>query len=177
MHMTILCRSLALLAVLLGQCGVIAPVLAQVVEPGARVMTSNGLDIETIAERRIVTPSADGAQIEFVPTGQLHIGDEIFYTVRVRNATDNDIDPVLVVKAIPHNTRLVADSVVGPATIVGFSIDGGSSFDAPDALSIATAPGIARRATSDDYTHIRWEMRHPLAAGATALLRFRGIFK
>jgi hypothetical protein len=34
-----------------------------------------------------------------------------------------------------------------------------------------------RKATSDDYTHLRWQLRYPLAAGATALLRFRGVFR
>ena len=30
-----------------------------------------------------------------------------------------------------------------------------------------------RRAAVEDYTHVRWRLRAPLAPGATALLRFR----
>jgi uncharacterized repeat protein (TIGR01451 family) len=139
--------------------------------------TSDGLVVETIAERRVVTSSGEGAQVKFVAADQLHIGDEIFYTVRVRNRSNAPIEDVVVVKAIPRNTEYVADSAVGPAAIVGISIDGGTTFSTPEELEIATLPGVTRPANASDYTHIRWQLQHPLAAGATALLRFRGVFK
>jgi uncharacterized repeat protein (TIGR01451 family) len=139
--------------------------------------TSDGLVVETIAERRVVTPSSEGAQVKFVAADQLHIGDEIFYTVRVRNRSGAPIEDVVVVKAIPRNTEYVADSAVGPAAIIGISVDGGTTFSEPEQLEIVTLPGVARPAIPSDYTHIRWQLQHPLAPGATALLRFRGIFK
>jgi len=139
--------------------------------------TSAGLAIETLAERRVITSSSEGAQVEFVAADQLHIGDEIFYTLRVRNATNAVIDKVVVIKAVPRNTQYVADSAVGPAATIGFSVDGGATFAASDELEVITLPGVARRAIMSDYTHLRWQLRHPLAPGATALLRFRGIFR
>ncbi len=129
------------------------------------------------AERRVVTSSSEGAQVAFVAADQLHIGDEIFYTVRVRNATNVAIDDVVVIRPVPRNTEYVADSAVGPAAKIGFSIDGGATFATRAELEVATMPGVMRRATTGDYTHLRWQLRHPLAAGATALLRFRGVFK
>jgi uncharacterized repeat protein (TIGR01451 family) len=139
--------------------------------------TTAGLAIETIAERRVVTPSSEGAQVKFVAADQLQIGDEIFYTVRVRNVTNTPLDDVIVVKPMPRNTQYVADSAVGPAATIGVSIDGGATFAAPDKLEIVTMPGVTRPALPSDFTHIRWQLQHPLAAGATALLRFRGIFQ
>jgi uncharacterized repeat protein (TIGR01451 family) len=176
MSISKLCRHWTILVVLSTQLFAVASVVAET-NPRPSQSTSPGLQIETVAERRLVTASSEGAQVEFVPAEQLHICDEIFYTVRVRNVSDADIDGAIVIKAMPHNTRYVPDSAFGPAAAIGFSIDGGTTFGTADELNIATLPGVTRRATADDYTHIRWQLRHPLAAGATALLRFRGIFR
>jgi uncharacterized repeat protein (TIGR01451 family) len=135
-----------------------------------------GLLIETIAERRVV-PADEAAPVRFVAADQLHIGDEIFYTIRVRNISNATIEDVVVIKAVPRNTEYVADSAMGPATIIGFSTDGGGIFAGSDELEVTTPSGATRRASPSDYTHLRWQLRHPLAAGATALLRFRSVFK
>jgi uncharacterized repeat protein (TIGR01451 family) len=115
--------------------------------------------------------------VRFVAADQLHIGDEIYYTVRVRNVTNTTIEDVVVIKAMPRNTEYVADSAVGPAAIIGYSTDGGGTFATSDDLEVVTLSGATRRAIPSDYTHLRWQLRHPLAPGATALLRFRGVFK
>jgi uncharacterized repeat protein (TIGR01451 family) len=130
-----------------------------------RVTTSAGLDVETIAERRVVTASADGPQVEFALAQQLRIGDEICYTLRVRNDTLEPIAAPVIVKSIPRNTEYIFDSAVGPAALVSVSADGGSTFVA------------AADAASAELTHLRWQLKHPLAPGATALLRFRGVFR
>jgi uncharacterized repeat protein (TIGR01451 family) len=95
------------------------------------------------------------------------VGDEIHYTLQVRNITAAEIQKAVVIKPMPQNTLYIRDSAVGPAAIVTFSIDGGMTFAAARYLD----------ASPDQYTHIRWELRHPLAAGATGLLRFRTLFK
>jgi uncharacterized repeat protein (TIGR01451 family) len=138
--------------------------------------STSGLAIETLAERRI-TAESDVASAGFVAADRLNIGDEIFYTLRVRNATNATLERVVVIKAVPRNTEYVADSAVGPAAIIGYSVDGGTTFAEADQLEVVTLPGVTRRAVPSDYTHIRWQLRHPLAAGATALLRFRSVFK
>jgi uncharacterized repeat protein (TIGR01451 family) len=134
---------------------------------------ASGLVIETLAERRV---QAGGAS-EYVRANELRIGDEIFYTLRVRNASNNAIQEAVVVKSMPRNTRYVEDSATGPGAVIDFSVDGGATFAANDQLTVRTVGGGTRPATTDDYTDIRWRLRHPLAAGATALLRFRAIFK
>lgn len=136
-------------------------------------MSTPGLEIETIAERRL---SADGIG-RFVAANQLQVGDEIYYTLRVRNVTDAPLDNVVVVRAIPRNTRYVEGSAIGPAATIAVSIDGGASFADPGSIELQVSPGTVRKAISDDYTHLRWHLRYPLAAGATALLRFRGVFR
>ena len=133
----------------------------------------SGLSIETVAERRVQVGSA----IEFMRADQLHAGDEIFYTLRVRNNTNSMLQEPVIVKAVPRNTQYVAETASGPATAVDYSVDGGRTFATPDQLFVRVESGTLRPASVTDYTHIRWRMRHPLAPGATALLRFRAIFR
>jgi uncharacterized repeat protein (TIGR01451 family) len=142
----------------------------------AQDTSTAGLAIETVAERRLEAAS-DTLPAEFVAADQLKIGDEIYYTVRVRNTTSATIEKVVVIKAVPRNTEYLPDTAVGPAAAITFSVDGGATFAAADQLEVTTLPGVTRHAVPGDYTHLRWQLRHPLAVGATALLRFRGVFK
>jgi len=127
--------------------------------------TTSGLHVATFAELRV---DGDGlGSSKFIPVARLRVGDEIFYTLQVRNFTAAEIPTAVIVKSVPQNTSYVAESAVGPAAIITFSTDGGATFVAKRVLDSPT----------DAYTHIRWELRHPLAPGATALLRFRTLFK
>jgi uncharacterized repeat protein (TIGR01451 family) len=130
------------------------------------------LTVETLAERRV---SVNGS-IEYASADQLKMGEEIFYTVRVRNVNNASVVDPVVIKSIPRNTRYVANSATGPASLIDFSVDGGVTFAAPEQLFVETLAGVRRPAQLEDYTTIRWRLRHPLAAGATALLRFRATF-
>ena len=144
-------------------------------EPATR--TSSGLAVVTVAERRIVTNAVSGVQIRFVPAERLAVGDEIYFTLRVRNTAAAPIDDAVIVKPIPRNVLYVDDSAVGPAAAVAVSIDGGVTFAAPEDSTVHRIDGTTRQAIATDYTHIRWQLKHPLAPGATALLRFRGVFR
>jgi hypothetical protein len=59
---------------------------------------------------------------------------------------------------------------------VSFSVDGGKTFGPADSLMIEVE-GSTQRAQASQYTHIRWQLRNPLAPGATALARFRATFR
>lgn len=167
-------RSISCIALTLVSFSLSAQQANPSVMSAAQSTTTAGLVVETIAERRLADSSETLAKL--AAADELHIGDEIIYTLRVQNRTDASIDSAVIVKAVPRNTIYVADSAVGPATDIDYSVDGGYRFAAPDDLAMSTTSD-ARPAQSSDYTHIRWQLRHPLAAGATALLRFRGVFR
>jgi hypothetical protein len=71
----------------------------------------------------------------------------------------------------------VAESAVGPATEVTYSVDGGQSFDAPENLMTKDADGQRRLAGAADYTHIRWQMKNGLKGNSVAFVRFRARMK
>jgi uncharacterized repeat protein (TIGR01451 family) len=97
-----------------------------------------------------------------VPAGRLEAGDEVHYTIRVRNPGTEAVTDVQVIKRMPEGVQFIDGSAVGPACDVEYSTDGGQTF--------APEPPAER------FTHLRWSLRRSLPPGATALLRFRATF-
>ena len=115
--------------------------------------------------------------VKLVPADRVVPGDQVIYTVEIRNT---GADPVLapsVAYAIPPHMRYVADSAVGPGAEVSYSIDGGRTFDRPENLKIAGPAGQLRPADAADYTHIRWQLKNGLKGNSVAFARFRAVVK
>ena len=162
------------------------PVNAQAEESAA-----TQLEISLIAEVREdieVTPGRRLARL--IPATALHQGQEVFYTVRVRNPSMAAARDVEVVQRIPENTIYVPNSAAGPGAEIAISADGGQSFGREGQLTIVdqSASALSQAASLDrasltrpaaprDYTNIRWRLRNPLAPGAVALARFRAVFQ
>jgi uncharacterized repeat protein (TIGR01451 family) len=135
-----------------------------------------GLEVVTVVER--LTTDADGAPVapvELPPTAAPEPGESLVYTVRFKNTSGGDVDDVRITKPIPPGVRYVAGSASAPGCEVLFSVDGGRTFGQPKELSVPAADGTRRAAAPEDYTHIRWRLRTPLAAGATEFARFRAV--
>jgi uncharacterized repeat protein (TIGR01451 family) len=115
--------------------------------------------------------------LRYQPATAITQGQTVFYTVRVRNHSPVPVRDAIAVQKIPSNTVYVLGSASGPATEITFSIDGGQTFGSEGQLRITPAVGAARRPLANEYTHIRWRLRNPLAPGATALARFQATFQ
>jgi uncharacterized repeat protein (TIGR01451 family) len=111
--------------------------------------------------------------LRFVAAERIGAGDEVYYTIRVSNPGRAPVREVVVTKRLPYGMLYARGSAVGPAADVQFSVDGGATFAPASQLDVAPPGQARRRAGPADYTHVRWRLRYPLAAGATALLRFR----
>ena len=145
---------------------------------GAQTVVPPSLRIDVVAEQLVVEEVASGRNVRrFEAARQVRPYEEVHYTVRVRNSGDRPVYPVVVTRPVPEITAYVPGSAAGPAATVSFSVDGGASFATSDALLVALEDGSMRAADPREYTHVRWELGHPLAAGATALLRFRVILR
>jgi uncharacterized repeat protein (TIGR01451 family) len=152
-------------------------------------LATDGLEISLVAEVRQEVEVSPGRRIaRLVPAQVLRQGQEIFYTVRIRNAAATPAQNVEVVQRIPQNTHYVPESAAGPGARISVSADGGLTFGEEgqvivtdqSALALMHAPAdksaLTRPATASDYTHLRWRLRNPLAPGAVALARFRAVF-
>jgi uncharacterized repeat protein (TIGR01451 family) len=132
------------------------------------------VETELIAEIRQTLRSPQGVTTHrFVRATVVPQGEVVYYTVKVRNPSGAYARNVVVVQKIPENTAYVAGSASGPAVEVSFSADGGRTF----AAERRTTTDGQKAEPNSQYTHIRWRFRNALAPGATALARFRAIFR
>ena len=135
----------------------------------------------------LVADEATGG-VRLVPGPRPPGARERLYTARFRHGGQSKADGLQVTVAIPPDMRYVADSAVGPGAQVSFSIDGGRNFAPPAELSVPIdnvdandpdrpgAPESAtRRATADDYSHIRWRLAGEFLPGTAGLVSFRAL--
>ena len=130
------------------------------------------ITIETRVELILEVGGTTGTTV-LVPAVHVVAGNLLSYTLQVKNNGPTAVENYSFTSPIPAHMVYLADSAVAPGAVVTFSVDGGTRFDEPDNLRVATAPGAWRGATPADYTHIRWTLRNRLNAGSTALARFR----
>ncbi|WP_331611009.1 hypothetical protein [Povalibacter sp.] len=156
-----------------------------------RATAADEVEVTLVAEVREEVPAPGGRRIvRLVPARTLEQGQEIFYTVRIRNPASVAAKNVEVVQLVPENTHYVSGSATGPGVEVSVSADGGRTFGKEGQLTVVDQSAIAlmeattidpaaltRPARPQDYTHIRWRLRNALAPGAVALARFRAVFR
>ncbi|MEQ1581359.1 MAG: hypothetical protein ABL964_12255 [Steroidobacteraceae bacterium] len=136
------------------------------------------IETETVAAVLGTRTLPDGQRTkEWLPATEIQQGQVVYYTVKIRNPGTTAAHNVLITKAIPANTSYLADSAAAPGATIAFSVDGGVTFAPARELFVRDAGGAQRAAAPANYTHIRWQMRYPLAPGAIAYARFRTVFR
>ena len=146
----------------------VALVLAGLMSPRSVADTERPIEVKATAAVR--------QDHELVPADRVVPGDEVFYTLEIRNTGSTPLPPPTVDFAIPEHMRYIANSAVGAGAEVSYSIDGGRTFDRPENLMVAGSGGL-HTATVSEYTHIRWRLKHVLKSKAMALARFRAVVK
>jgi uncharacterized repeat protein (TIGR01451 family) len=136
-----------------------------------------GITLNTFAEVEKRRTDSVVERYLLTPADHVVAGDQLVYTVEIRNSTSHPRDGVTVTNPIPERMGYIASSATGPGCDIDFSVDGGISFAKPDALLIALPAGRTRPATAADYTHIRWKLKFSLSGNATAFARFRATLK
>lgn len=102
-------------------------------------------------------------------------GTEVIWTVTAENTCKQASENVAINNPVPEHMALVANSATGEGSDITYSLDG-KTFAKPDQLTIQEN-GAARKARADEYKHIRWLFKSPLAAGATATASFRAVLE
>lgn len=144
--------------------------MAQIAQPA-------GITLHTFAEVEKRRTDTSVARYALTPADHVVAGDQLVYTVEIRNATPTARDGVTVTNPIPERMSYIAASATGPGCDIEFSVDGAVTFGKPDALVIALPAGRTRPATAADYTHIRWKLKYALSGNTTAFARFRATLK
>lgn len=144
-------------------CGPAWPQVEMTAAGAATATGSDLLETEIVVERLEPAEPPERPVARFVPAGRLEAGDEVFYTLRVRNPGKEPVLDAQVTKRMPFGLHYLPGSASGPDCDVEFSTDGGKTF--------------AARPAGAEFTHLRWTMRRPMPPGSTALLRFRATFR
>jgi uncharacterized repeat protein (TIGR01451 family) len=153
-----------------------AALLMAFCELSASAEQGSDIATELVAEVRENVSTTPGREVfRFAPARMLEQGQVVYYTLRITNQTTVPLRNVAVVQPVPANTTYLADSASGPGAEVSYSVDG-RTFSPADSLMI-DIEGTKQLAQATHYTHIRWQLRNPLAPGATALARFRATFR
>ena len=135
------------------------------------------LEIKSIAEVESRPIQAGRAVVKLIPADRVAPGDQVIYTLEVRNTGATALSAPSVTYPIPEHMRYVADSAVGPGAAVSYSVDAGRSFESAENLKVQGPDGRPRPAIAADYTHIRWQLKNSLKANSVAFVRFRAQVK
>jgi uncharacterized repeat protein (TIGR01451 family) len=138
---------------------------------------SGPIAVKAIAEVEMQTVREGREVSKLAPADRVVSGDWVIYTLEVRNTAATTIRAPTVTYPVPEHMSYVAESAVGPATEISYSVDGGSSFDAAENLKVQDADGQLRPAIAADYTHIRWHLKNSLKSNSVAFVRFRARVK
>jgi uncharacterized repeat protein (TIGR01451 family) len=101
--------------------------------------------------------------------------DQLIYSARFTNRSQQLLDGVRITSPIPANLRYVPSSATGPASTVLFSVDNARTFGLPEELRVASPSGESRAADAADYTHVRWILEGALDVGAAGVVRFGAV--
>jgi hypothetical protein len=156
---------------------VVALAAAVVGQGAADAAQDDKISVKAIAEVAVKISQGGRDTPRLQPADRVVPGDEVIYTLEIRSLTAMAQPPPTVDYPIPEHMRYVADSAVGAGAVVSYSIDGGRSFARPEELFVASEDGQKRPATAEDYTHIRWRLKHTLKGKSVAFARFRAIVK
>jgi uncharacterized repeat protein (TIGR01451 family) len=135
------------------------------------------ISVKTDAEVEMRTTENGREVVKLAPADQVVPGDQVIYTLEVRNTAVSPVRSPTVDYAIPEHMVFVADTAVGPGAEVSYSVDGGRTFERPESLRALGVDGRPRVALAAEYTHIRWQLKNSLKGNSVAFLRFRAVVK
>lgn len=131
-------------------------------------------EVRIVPELRIEEGPSQKPAYRYVPAVKVAEGQEIYYTIYVRNNGKQPLQDYVLMLPMPQNTRYVAGTAAGAGADITFSADGGQTFARPEQLRVE---GPGNRIAPVSYTHIRWQWPYPLSSGIVVLARFRAVFK
>ncbi len=135
------------------------------------------VEVSVSVERESVRVDASGkTHVERTPVQVANPGDVLVYTVKAHNAGDGPALEASLEDPLPPGTELVVDSLENGQASALASLDGGKTWQPyparverrlPDGkVETVAAPPAA-------YTHLRWTLSGPLAAGESKDVRFK----
>jgi uncharacterized repeat protein (TIGR01451 family) len=148
-------------------------VLLASVGHAAAEQAKGAIRLDVKAEKEVVVMNADGQpETQRVPAAKVVPDDKVVYTITYVNTGNDAAEHVFITNPVPDHMSYLNGTATGDHAVVTFSVDGGHVFDTPEHLTVKTADGKTRPATSDDYTHIRWTLTKDVASREAGKVSF-----
>jgi uncharacterized repeat protein (TIGR01451 family) len=138
---------------------------------------SAGFSVRAIAEVEVPALNGERETVKLAAADRVVPGDQVIYTLEIRNQGAMALPPPRVDYPIPEHMRYLDDTAAGPGAQITFSVDGGRTFARPESLKVVGPDGQRHPATAADYTHIRWQLKNILKGRSVAFARFRAVVK
>ncbi len=135
------------------------------------------LSITAVAEVEVTALNGGRETVKLARADRVVPGDQVIYTLEIRNKGAMSLPPPRVDYPIPEHMRYLDDTAAGPGADITYSIDGGRTFNRPENLQVVAPDGQKRPAVAADYTHIRWQLKNILKGKSVAFARFRAVVK
>jgi uncharacterized repeat protein (TIGR01451 family) len=143
---------------------------------GAQAVAESTLELRNEVFQEVDVTDADGkTHRERVPAAKVVPGSEVIYVITYRNTGAQPATDVVITN--PIAAELAYQPQLGPAAVPDFSVDAGASFGALASLSVKDAEGKPRPAQGSDVTHVRWQLREPVAPGAQGSVSYRAVLE
>ena len=153
-------------------------VLVLALPPASPAWSNGHIQLTSKAEIEEEVFNAEGKkEVRRLPANKVVPGSEVIFTTIYENISKEKAEKAVITNPVPEHMVYSENSAGGRGTQITFSIDDGKSFNIPAKLFVFDAAGRKFPARPRDYTHIRWEMRNPLPAGAKGEVSFRAILK
>lgn len=151
----------------------LAPIFALAILAGPAFAQDKPISLEgdVKLEKTVVDPDGK-SRVELVAPDLIVPGDRLVFGTDYRNSGSETVANFVVTNPLPSAVRLAPDA--DPALTV--SVDGGKSWGALSALTVATEDGSVRPADHADVTHVRWTLAM-VAPGETGRLEFPAIIR
>jgi len=135
------------------------------------------LELKTIAQtEEVVIDESGQRRVQLVPAAKIVPGTEVIWTITANNVCAAPAANVAIDNPLPAEMDYVAGTALGVGSQIAFSLDG-QRFGAPEQLQVREADGESRPARADEYRHIRFEFKNPIAPGQMAIARYRAKLK
>lgn len=134
------------------------------------------LKLTSRSEKEVVVVKEGNKTVTLVPAEKVVPGDVVLFTNHYQNAGNAPAEAVVISNPVPNHMTYLDGSAFGEGAEITFSFDKGKSFATPGKL-IKTEKGKKRTARAEEYTHIRWTFKKPIAPGKEGDLGFRARLK
>ena len=98
-------------------------------------------------------------------------GERVAYALDYVNDEDEAATDLVLTMPVPDVVSFIEGSARGEGTVITYSVDG-KTFSDRESLKNGD-----RMATSEDISHIRWNIAGPIAPGESGTLMFSGTLK